>query len=55
VGNGILQQIEYLIVDEATQSTEIQTLVPLQSDPKKLILIGDQNQLPATTFHQFAR
>jgi superfamily I DNA and/or RNA helicase len=41
---------EVLIVDEACQSTEVQTLVPLRLLPNKMILVGDHRQLPATTF-----
>lgn len=41
---------EYLIVDEACQSTEMQTLIPFRLAPKRVILVGDQQQLPATTF-----
>lgn len=41
---------DYLIVDEACQCTEPATLIPFQLCPKRVILVGDQNQLPATTF-----
>lgn len=47
--------ISYLIVDEATQSTEIQSMVPLILSPDRLILIGDPCQLPATTFHPLSK
>tara|TARA_B110000285_G_C15072258_1_gene588651 strand:+ start:428 stop:1432 length:1005 start_codon:yes stop_codon:yes gene_type:complete len=43
-------QFEYLIVDEACQSTEPSTLIPFRLCPKRVILVGDQKQLPATTF-----
>jgi superfamily I DNA and/or RNA helicase len=33
---------EYLIVDEACQSTEMQTLIPLRLAPSRVILVGDQ-------------
>ena len=33
---------EYLIVDEACQSTELQTLIPFRLAPKRVILVGDQ-------------
>ncbi|OMJ77296.1 hypothetical protein SteCoe_23165 [Stentor coeruleus] len=42
---------DYVIVDEACQSVELSTLIPLQFNAKVLILIGDPNQLPATTFN----
>jgi senataxin len=37
---------DYLIVDEACQSIELETLIPLQYNPKKVILVGDEKQLP---------
>ena len=40
----------HLIVDEAWQSTEISTLIPMIHNPERVILVGDQNQLPATWF-----
>lgn len=40
----------HLIVDEAWQSTEISTLIPFIHSPERIILVGDQNQLPATCF-----
>ena len=47
----IKDNISYLIIDEATQCCEVQTLVPLRLNPKRMILIGDPRQLPSTTFH----
>jgi superfamily I DNA and/or RNA helicase len=41
---------DYLIVDEACQCIEPSTLIPFELAPKRVILVGDQNQLPATTF-----
>lgn len=38
-----------LIVDEATQSQEPETLIPLILGINKVILVGDPQQLPATT------
>jgi superfamily I DNA and/or RNA helicase len=32
---------DYLIIDEATQSTEISTLIPINLEPAKMVLIGD--------------
>jgi len=43
---------EYLIVDEACQSIELNTLIPFDHDPQKVLLVGDQMQLPATTFSE---
>jgi senataxin len=48
------EYIEAVIVDEASQCTEPSNIIPLQYSPKKLILIGDPKQLPATTFSQDA-
>lgn len=36
------------IVDEATQSTEQETLIPLTLGIKRMVLVGDPQQLPAT-------
>ena len=41
---------EYLIIDEACQSVEPSNLIPLCHNVKKLILVGDHMQLPATVF-----
>lgn len=43
-------RFEYLIIDEACQSTEPSTMIPFVHAPKRVILVGDQKQLPATTF-----
>ncbi len=45
-------QFEYLIVDEACQTTEPSTLIPFALGAKRVILVGDQNQLPATTLSE---
>ena len=45
---------EYLIIDEASQSVEPSCLIPLYHDVKKLILVGDHMQLPATVFYSKA-
>ncbi|CAN0399239.1 unnamed protein product, partial [Laminaria digitata] len=37
-----------VVVDEATQATEVATLVPIIRGCQQLILVGDQNQLPPT-------
>jgi superfamily I DNA and/or RNA helicase len=34
-------EIDYLIVDEACQSVELETLIALQLNPDKVILVGD--------------
>lgn len=42
--------VEAVIIDECCQCIEIETLIPLKYSPKRVILIGDPRQLPATTF-----
>ena len=42
---------EYLIIDEASQCVEPSCLIPLFHEIKKLILVGDHMQLPATVFY----
>jgi len=46
--------VDYLIVDEACQAIEPSCLIPFELSPKRVILVGDQNQLPATTFSENA-
>jgi superfamily I DNA and/or RNA helicase len=41
-------------VDEACQAIEPSCLIPLSLSPRRVILVGDQNQLPATTFSENA-
>ena len=41
-----------LIIDEAAQATEPTILIPLQTGVRKVLLIGDPCQLPATTMSQ---
>jgi hypothetical protein len=44
------KSFEIVIIDEAAQAIEIDTLIPLRSTCKKLVMIGDVQQLPATIF-----
>ena len=44
----------YLIVDEACQCTEPSALIPLSLGTKKVIMVGDYMQLPATVFAENA-
>ena len=39
---------DLLIIDEATQSKEISTLIPFQLNIRSIVLVGDEKQLPAT-------
>lgn len=41
-------KLDYLIVDEACQSNELETLIAMKLKPERVILVGDNNQLPAT-------
>lgn len=49
-----IEKIESLIIDEAGQSVEAESLIPLGTKPKKCLLIGDTKQLPATVISQEA-
>lgn len=40
--------VDYLLVDEASQSVEPATLIPMRFNPTKVLLVGDTKQLPAT-------
>lgn len=51
--SGVLPNI--LVVDEAGQSVEAETLIPFQHNPIKVVLAGDTKQLPATTMSQLAK
>ncbi|XP_072750028.1 uncharacterized protein Setx isoform X2 [Anoplolepis gracilipes] len=52
---GCKQRISVCIVDEATQSCEAETLIPLMLGVRTLVLVGDPNQLPATILSQQAK
>jgi superfamily I DNA and/or RNA helicase len=45
---------ETVIVDEAAQSIEISSLIPLKFDTQRCILVGDPNQLPPTVMSTVA-
>ncbi|KAF9435487.1 DEAD-box type RNA helicase [Entomortierella beljakovae] len=45
---------ETVIIDEAAQSVEISSLIPLKFGCKRCILVGDPNQLPPTVISQLA-
>lgn len=49
------KKISVCIVDEATQSCEAETLIPLMLGINILILVGDPNQLPATVLSTQAK
>ena len=50
----VKNQVDYLIIDEACQAIEPSTLVPFELGPKRIIMVGDQSQLPATTISENA-
>lgn len=47
-------KFDTVVIDEASQSIEISTLIPLQLGCSRLILVGDHKQLPATVFSKLA-
>ncbi len=47
-------EFDAVIVDEATQATELQTLIPLKYRSKLCVLVGDPKQLPATVLSKAA-
>lgn len=49
-----MRSVDVLVIDEAGQSVEVETLIPLQTKPKKLLLVGDTKQLPATVISPLA-
>ncbi|KAL6432141.1 hypothetical protein ACFW04_006688 [Cataglyphis niger] len=52
---GYKERISVCIVDEATQSCEAETLIPLMLGVRTLVLVGDPNQLPAIILSQQAK
>eukprot|EP00916_Digyalum_oweni_P020809 GHVL01034671.1.p1 GENE.GHVL01034671.1~~GHVL01034671.1.p1 ORF type:complete len:794 (-),score=133.43 GHVL01034671.1:370-2505(-) len=50
----VSEPFDTVIIDEASQGVEISTLIPLKLGGKRLILVGDPNQLPATVFSKRA-
>ena len=48
-------KITSLIVDEAAQATEADTIIPFQHNPYKCLLVGDTNQLPAVIKSELAK
>jgi len=48
------EKIDVLIIDEASQAVEAETLIPFALDPRKCLLVGDTKQLPATVLSQAA-
>eukprot|EP01132_Coremiostelium_polycephalum_P006087 gene6087-7585_t len=45
---------DIVIIDEAAQAVETSTLIPIQHQCKKIVLVGDPKQLPATIISSVA-
>ncbi|EUD67465.1 hypothetical protein C922_02171 [Plasmodium inui San Antonio 1] len=50
-----IDSFDAIIIDEASQSVELDILIPLSFSCKKIILVGDPKQLSATVFSLFAK
>mmetsp|Transcript_12780 Transcript_12780/g.18799 ORF Transcript_12780/g.18799 Transcript_12780/m.18799 type:complete len:384 (-) Transcript_12780:167-1318(-) len=50
-----MQQIDDLIIDEASAATEPELFIPLRAQPNRLLLVGDPKQLPATVQSPLAK
>jgi|GEM_PF-2858629 len=48
-----MRPVDYLLVDEAAQSVEAATMIPMRFQPKKVLLVGDTKQLPATVISDY--
>jgi len=45
---GVVGGFDTVVADEAAQAVEVSTLIPLQQGCRRLVLVGDTNQLQAT-------
>ena len=53
---GALKKVDCLIIDEASQGSELDTIIPFVNfDVKKVILVGDHLQMSPTVFSEFSR
>ncbi|KAI8871673.1 P-loop containing nucleoside triphosphate hydrolase protein, partial [Ramicandelaber brevisporus] len=52
---GMNTTFETVIIDEAAQSVELDSLIPLKYGCRRCILVGDPNQLPPTVLSQAAQ
>jgi superfamily I DNA and/or RNA helicase len=50
----LMHGFDTVLVDEAGQATELETLIPLQLGCTRAVLVGDPNQLPATVLSREA-
>ncbi|OMJ18299.1 Helicase sen1 [Smittium culicis] len=48
------KRFETVIIDEAAQSVELSSIIPLKYSPVRCILVGDPNQLPPTVLSREA-
>jgi len=51
----LIDKVSTLIVDEAAQATEVDTIIPFQHLPNKCLLVGDTKQLPAVVTSELAK
>jgi len=51
----VMKDADILIVDEASQAIQTETLLPLTYNPNKILLVGDTKQLPALVLSQAAK
>ncbi|VDC00771.1 unnamed protein product [Peniophora sp. CBMAI 1063] len=47
-------EFEMIIIDEAAQAIELSTLIPLKFDCKRVVMVGDPQQLPPTVISKEA-
>ena len=52
--NSLKSGFDTVLVDEAAQAVEVSSLIPLKYACRRLILVGDPKQLPATVFSDSA-
>jgi len=52
--NSLKYGFDTVLVDEAAQAVEVSALIPLRYACRRLILVGDPKQLPATVFSEAA-
>ncbi len=53
--HSIASQFDFLIIDEAAQAVEAETLIPMMFKPTKCLLVGDTKQLPAVVISKLAK
>lgn len=45
--NNLTDEVDMCLIDEAAQALEVSSLIPLRFDPKRVVLVGDPQQLSA--------